>query len=159
MITCPDDGETQVPYLINLDDIKIDNHKFLSILPLSHAYERTGGFLLPVYIGGEIFFSNNRDQLLNDLHFVNPTLMVAVPRLYDVLLKKISNSIKSKNKIIKYLFEKNLILGNKKYNNELRTTTPCSSRCFKIDTGVGWRGSGKSRPSHRFITSRYRKTY
>ena len=103
---------------IYLDDIKIDNHKFLSILPLSHAYERTGGFLLPIYIGGEIFFSNNRDQLLNDLQFVNPTLMVAVPRLYDVLLKKISNSIKSKNKIIKYFFEKNLILGNKKYKNE-----------------------------------------
>ena len=103
---------------IYLDDIKINNHKFLSILPLSHAYERTGGFLLPIYIGGEIYFSNNRDQLLNDLQFVNPTLMVAVPRLYDVLLKKISNSIKSKNKIIKYLFEKNLILGNKKYNNE-----------------------------------------
>ena len=103
---------------IYLDDIKIDNHKFLSILPLSHAYERTGGFLLPIYIGGEIYFSNNRDQLLNDLQFVNPTLMVAVPRLYDVLLKKISNSIKSKNKIIKYLFEINLILGNLKYNNE-----------------------------------------
>ena len=103
---------------IYLDDIKINNHKFLSILPLSHAYERTGGFLLPIYIGGEIFFSNNRDQLLNDLQFVNPTLMVAVPRLYDVLLKKISNSIKSKNKIIKYLFEKNLMLGNKKYKNE-----------------------------------------
>ena len=102
---------------IYLDDIKINNHKFLSILPLSHAYERTGGFLLPIYIGGEIYFSNNRDQLLNDLQFVNPTLMVAVPRLYDVLLKKISNSIKSKNKIIKYLFKKNLILGNKKYNN------------------------------------------
>ena len=103
---------------IYLDDIKINNHKFLSILPLSHAYERTGGFLLPIYIGAEIYFSNNRDQLLNDLQFVNPTLMVAVPRLYDVLLKKISNSIKSKNKIIKYLFEKNLILGNKKYKNE-----------------------------------------
>ncbi len=101
-----------------LDDIKISNHKFLSILPLSHAYERTGGFLLPIFIGGEIYFSNNRDQLLNDLQFVNPTLMVAVPRLYDVLLKKISNSIKSRNKIIQYLFEKNLILGNKKYKNE-----------------------------------------
>ncbi len=103
---------------IYLDDIKIDNHKFLSILPLSHAYERTGGFLLPIFIGGEIYFSNNREQLLNDLQFVNPTLMVAVPRLYDILLKKISNSIKSKNKIIKYLFEKNLILGNKKYINK-----------------------------------------
>ena len=101
-----------------LDDIKIINHKFLSILPLSHAYERTGGFLLPIYIGGEIYFSNNRDQLLNDLQYVNPTLMVAVPRLYDVLLKKILHSIKSKNKFIKYLFEKNLMLGNKKYINE-----------------------------------------
>ena len=38
-----------------LDDINLNNHKFLSILPLSHAYERTGGFLLPILIGGEIF--------------------------------------------------------------------------------------------------------
>ena len=42
-----------------LDDIKIKRHKFLSIIPLSHAYEHTGGFLLPLLVGGEIFFSNN----------------------------------------------------------------------------------------------------
>ena len=98
-----------------LDDTKIKDHKFLSILPLSHAYERTGGFLLPILIGGEIYFNSDKDHLLNDLKFVNPTIMVAVPRLYDVLLKKITTSIKSKNKIIKYLFETNLIIGNKIY--------------------------------------------
>ncbi len=101
-----------------LDDINLNNHKFLSILPLSHAYERTGGFLLPILIGGEIFFNSNRDHLLNDLKFVNPTIMVAVPRLYDVLLKKITTSIKSKNKIVKYLFETNLIIGNKIYKKD-----------------------------------------
>ena len=100
-----------------IEKININNHKFLSILPLSHAYERTGGFLLPILIGGEIFFSNNRDQLLNDLKFANPTIMVAVPRLYDVLSKKITTSIKSKNKIVRYFFHQNLILGNKKYQN------------------------------------------
>ena len=101
-----------------LDDIKIKDHKFLSILPLSHAYERTGGFLLPILIGGEIYFNSNKDHLLNDLKFVNPTIMVAVPRLYDVLLKKITTSMKSKNKIIKYLFETNLIIGNKIYKKD-----------------------------------------
>jgi len=100
-----------------LDDIKIKRHKFLSIIPLSHAYEHTGGFLLPLLVGGEIFFSNNRDQLLNDLQFAKPTLMVAVPRLYDVLFKRISNGIKAKGKITNLLFEKTLSIGKQKYNN------------------------------------------
>ena len=100
-----------------LDDIKIKKHKFLSIIPLSHAYEHTGGFLLPLLVGGEIFFSNNRDQLLNDLNFAKPTLMVAVPRLYDVLFKRISNGIKAKGKITNILFDKTLSIGKQKYNN------------------------------------------
>ena len=101
-----------------VDDIETQNHKFLSILPLSHAYEHTGGFLLPILIGGEIFFSNNRDQLLSDLQYAKPTLMVAVPRLYDILYKRILTNIKSKGKITKLLFFKTLQIGEQKYKKE-----------------------------------------
>ena len=101
-----------------VDEIEGANHKFVSILPLSHAYEHTGGFLLPILIGGEIYFSNNREQLLSDLQFAKPTLMVAVPRLYDVLYKRILNNIKSKGIITKSLFFKTLKIGKKKYKKE-----------------------------------------
>ena len=98
-----------------VSEIKIKDHKFLSIIPLSHAYEHTAGFFLPIYIGAEIYFNENRDQIVNDLLSVKPTLMTAVPRLYEVLYKKINNQLLTKSKFSKKLFEKTITFGTKKY--------------------------------------------
>ena len=98
-----------------VSEIKIKDHKFLSIIPLSHAYEHTAGFFLPIYIGAEIYFNENRDQIVNDLLSVKPTLMTAVPRLYEVLYKKINNQLLTKSKFSQKLFEKTITLGTKKY--------------------------------------------
>ncbi len=98
-----------------VSEIKIKDHKFLSIIPLSHAYEHTAGFFLPIYIGAEIYFNENRDQIVNDLLSVKPTLMTAVPRLYEVLYKKINNQILTKSKFSQKLFEKTITFGTKKY--------------------------------------------
>ena len=96
-----------------IKDLNENNHRFLSILPLSHAYEHTAGFLLPLLIGGEIYFNENRDHLINDLQTSKPTLMIAVPRLYDVLYKKITSQILLQGKLSKYLFFKTIELGSK----------------------------------------------
>ena len=94
-------------------EIKVKNHKFLSIIPLSHAYEHTAGFFLPIYIGAEIYFNDNRDQIVSDLLSVKPTLMTAVPRLYEVLYKKINNQLATQNKVTQKLFYKTVALGTK----------------------------------------------
>ena len=96
-------------------DIEIKEHRFLSIIPLSHAYEHTAGFLLPIYIGAEIYFNDNRDQIVNDLQAVKPTLMVAVPRLYELLFKKINNQLLTQNKVAQKLFFKTIELGTKNF--------------------------------------------
>jgi len=98
-----------------VSEIKIKDHKFLSIIPLSHAYEHTAGFFLPIFIGAEIYFNENRDQIVNDLLSVKPTLMTAVPRLYEVLYKKINNQLLIKSKFSQKLFEKTITFGTKKY--------------------------------------------
>ena len=98
-----------------VSEIKIKDHKFLSIIPLSHAYEHTAGFFLPIFIGAEIYFNENRDQIVNDLISVKPTLMTAVPRLYEVLYKKINNQLLIKSKFSQKLFEKTITFGTKKY--------------------------------------------
>ena len=98
-----------------VSEIKIKDHKFLSIIPLSHAYEHTAGFFLPIFIGAEIYFNENRDQIVIDLLSVKPTLMTAVPRLYEVLYKKINNQLLTKSKFSQKLFEKTITFGTKKY--------------------------------------------
>ncbi len=96
-------------------ELEVKDHKFLSIIPLSHAYEHTAGFFLPILIGAEIFFNENRDQIVNDLLSVKPSLMTAVPRLYEVLHKKINKQLSNQSKVTQKLFFKTIELGTKKF--------------------------------------------
>lgn len=56
---------------------------YLSILPLAHAYERTDGYYLPMMAGSRVVYARSVEQLREDLKSVRPTVLVAVPRLYE----------------------------------------------------------------------------
>src|SRR5690606_21854261 len=66
---------------------------FLSFLPLSHAYEHTGGQFLPIGLGAEIFYAEGLDKLASNIEEVRPTIMVVVPRLFEVLRTRIMKQI------------------------------------------------------------------
>lgn len=71
----------------------LSNEVFLSFLPLSHAYEHTAGQFFPISLGAQIYYAEGLDQLAGNLQEVRPTLMTAVPRLYEVLRQKILRGI------------------------------------------------------------------
>src|SRR5258706_1840201 len=52
---------------------------FLSLLPLSHMFERTGGYYLPLSIGAKVAYARSISQLFQDLASDRPLLMFAVP--------------------------------------------------------------------------------
>ena len=56
---------------------------FLSFLPLSHTFERTAGYYLPVAAGACVAFSRSTKQLPEDLTIVKPTILISVPRIYE----------------------------------------------------------------------------
>jgi long-chain acyl-CoA synthetase len=56
---------------------------FLSFLPLSHTFERTAGYYLPMAAGAAVAFARSVDQLPADLQRVRPTILVSVPRIYE----------------------------------------------------------------------------
>ena len=56
---------------------------FLSILPLAHAFERTIGYYLSMMGGSRVVYARSVDRLQEDLATVRPTVLVAVPRLYE----------------------------------------------------------------------------
>ena len=77
----------------------LDTDRFLSVLPLSHTYENTIGFLLPIVNGASIHYLRRPPSasiLLPALKKVKPTLMLTVPliieRIYKgSILKKINS--------------------------------------------------------------------
>ena len=93
----------------------LKNEKFISFLPLSHSYEHTAGQFFPVAISSEIFYAENLDKLFTNIKEVNPTIISAVPRLYETIYKKILNSILKKNILIQKLFKINQKLGKIRY--------------------------------------------
>jgi long-chain acyl-CoA synthetase len=56
---------------------------FLSFLPLSHTFERTGGYYLPMAAGCCVAFSRSTKLLAQDLRDVKPTILISVPRIYE----------------------------------------------------------------------------
>lgn len=96
-------------------ELGLANEVFLSFLPLSHAYEHTAGQMFPVSIGAEIYYVESADKLAGYLTEVRPTIMTAVPRLYETLYAKINSGMRRGGKVQQYLFAKALQLGKKRY--------------------------------------------
>ena len=67
-----------------------ENDRFLSILPLSHTYENTIGFILPMMSGSSIYFLGKLPTpalLLPALQEVRPTVMLTVPLIMEKIYR------------------------------------------------------------------------
>jgi len=62
---------------------------FLSFLPLSHTFERTAGYYLPIAAGSCVAFARSTSRLPEDMQAVRPTIMVSVPRIYERVYAKL----------------------------------------------------------------------
>jgi long-chain acyl-CoA synthetase len=56
---------------------------FLSFLPLSHTFERTAGYYLPIAAGCCVAHARSVALLSEDLKTVRPTILISVPRIYE----------------------------------------------------------------------------
>jgi long-chain acyl-CoA synthetase len=92
----------------------LENQRFLSLLPLSHSYEHTAGMHLPFQIMAEVWYCESTDQIANNLIEVSPTLMTAVPRLYEVLHDRIMRGVRAKGGMSEKLFNAAVRLGSKR---------------------------------------------
>jgi len=93
---------------------------FLSFLPLSHAYEHTGGQYLPIGLGAEIHYAEGLEKLASNIEEVRPTIMVVVPRLFEVLRTRIMKQIEKQGRIATYLLDRALAIGDRKARGRQR---------------------------------------
>ena len=66
---------------------------FLSFLPLSHMFERTGGYYLPLSLGAKVVFARSVTQLPDDLREQKPTVIFAVPRIFEKFAARIEKEL------------------------------------------------------------------
>ncbi len=60
----------------------------LSVLPLSHIFER-GAMYMYLHHGARVFFAESIDKIGDNMREVHPTVLVAVPRLYEKVYARI----------------------------------------------------------------------
>ncbi len=96
------------------EDFGWEDEVFLSFLPLSHAYEHTGGQHFPIGLGAQIYYSEGLEKLASNIEEVRPTIMVVVPRLFEVLRTRITKAVEKQGKFQSYLLDRAVSIGGKK---------------------------------------------
>jgi long-chain acyl-CoA synthetase len=92
-------------------DFGWDDEVFLSFLPASHAYEHSGGQHFPIGLGAEIYYAESLEKLAANIEEVRPTIMVVVPRLFEMLRARILKTVK-KGGLSNYLLMRALTIGS-----------------------------------------------
>ncbi|MGH8608007.1 MAG: AMP-dependent synthetase/ligase, partial [Gammaproteobacteria bacterium] len=77
---------------------------FLSFLPLSHTFERTVGYYLPMMAGAVVAYARSPQQLVEDLLQVRPTILLVVPRVLEKLYAGLQSKLE-RNTPLRILFE------------------------------------------------------
>ena len=90
-----------------------ENDVFLSFLPLSHTFERTIGYYLPVAAGSCVVYARSPALIAEDLKTARPTVLVSVPRIYERFYAKLQE--------------------------KLGQASPFKQRLFRLAQQVGWR--------------------
>lgn len=102
------------------EDLGLGDEVFLSFLPLSHAYEHSGGQFLPIGVGAEIYYAEGLEKLASNIEETRPTIMVVVPRLFEVLRTRIIKAIEKQGKFPNYLLDKALTIGERDFGGRKR---------------------------------------
>jgi long-chain acyl-CoA synthetase len=121
----------------------------LSVLPLSHIFERAG-FYVFCYNGVSVYYAASFDQVGENLREVKPTVMTAVPRLFEKVYHRIIKKGMSEKGLKRKIFTRSLKVGqrfgeltdaNRRIPANLRVQQRLASRLVfsKWREGVGGR--------------------
>lgn len=76
----------------------------LTFLPLSHVFGRADS-LMPLIFGWECVYARSIETILEDIELIKPTIMLAVPRIFEKIYAKIHSSLEEGNICKKMLFD------------------------------------------------------
>ena len=94
---------------------------FLSCLPLSHTFERTAGYYLPMAAGSCVAYARSVSLLAYDLRTVRPTVLISVPRIYERVYASLQQTMGTSG-LRAWLFEQAQAVGWRRFRRRQRLT-------------------------------------
>lgn len=85
--------------------------QFLSFLPISHMFERTVGYYLPMICGCTVTFARSIETLAEDLRQQKPTIIITVPRIFERVSNRIKSQLANKPAFARWLFHYAVSVG------------------------------------------------
>lgn len=92
------------------------NDIFLSFLPLSHTFERTGGYYYPIAAGACVAYARSVPQLSEDLKQVRPTVLISVPRIYERIYALIMQHSEAAGPFERSLLDLTVAVGGRRFD-------------------------------------------
>jgi long-chain acyl-CoA synthetase len=94
-------------------------HRLLSFLPLSHMFERTVGYYIPICMheDAQVTYARGIQELGEDLISQQPSIIVSVPRIFERVYSKVEENIPAGSPKRK-LFDKTVEIGWKRFRKE-----------------------------------------
>jgi long-chain acyl-CoA synthetase len=102
---------------------------FLSFLPLSHTFERTAGYYLPIAAGSSVAYVRSVAQIAADLKIVRPTVLVSVPRIYERFFAKLQETMAGAGAVTRRLFELAVAVGWRRFSR---------TQAIGVEGGAAW---------------------
>lgn len=107
-----------------------DGDIFLSFLPLSHTFERSAGYYLPLATGCTIVYNRSILLLAEDLKTVRPTVIISVPRVYERIYARVQNTLAKASAAVRYLFDWAVEVGWRDFCKKNRMPVERSGRAW-----------------------------
>lgn len=85
--------------------------RFLSFLPLSHTLERTAGYYLPMMTATPVTFARSVTQLGEDLKQQKPSVLVCVPRVFELIYGRVTDAVAKLPPWQRMLFQTTVRIG------------------------------------------------
>lgn len=86
---------------------RFDHHDtFISVLPLHHTFEATGGMLVPLYAGASITYARSLKpkEIIADIRDAQCTIMMGVPLLFEKIYLGIRRGVREKDWLTRVAF-------------------------------------------------------
>ncbi|MDP2359401.1 MAG: long-chain fatty acid--CoA ligase [bacterium] len=97
---------------------------FLSFLPLSHIFERMAGYYFPISVGAAVYYARDITSVGEDLPVARPTILIAVPRLFEKIHARILENAMKGPKVKQAIFNWALGMGRTAAQNAIEGRAP-----------------------------------